>query len=138
MSLFANSNESLVRSIDRRVKLVRSLTTGENFEIDRRLSQRIPQDTSSSSSSKKPRTITWSGSSPMRGFDLQESVALKSQQLQTRSHLIIKLKPAYGDANPRKVEHSPDPLSLPFLSFIVCCRSTGQKNICMSLGMNLN
>jgi hypothetical protein len=135
MSLFANSNESLVRSIDRRVKLVRSLTTGENFEVDRRLSQRIPQDTSSSSS-KKPRTITWSGSSPMRGFDLQESVALKPQQLQTRSHLIIKLKPVYEDANPRKVEHSLYPL--PFLSFIVCCRSTGQKNICMSLGMNLN
>lgn len=98
MSLFANSNESLIRSIDRRVKLVRSLTTGENFEIDRRLSQHIPHV-----DAKKPRTITWSGSSPLRGFDLQVSVASKPQQLQTRSHLIIKLKPVDGDANPRKV-----------------------------------
>lgn len=88
--------------MNRRSKLVRSLTTGENFDIDRRLSsQDIPQSTS-----KKNRTITWSESSPMQGFDLQETVANKPQHIQSRSHLIIKLKPVYDDAHLRKVRLS--------------------------------
>jgi hypothetical protein len=99
MSLFASSNESLIKSLNRRAKLVRSLTSGENLD------HRSPPESQSELPTipRKPRTITWSGSSPMRGFDLQHNAANKPQQLHTRAHLILKLKPVVDDTLLKKV-----------------------------------
>lgn len=91
MSLFANKSDSLTKSLERRAKLVKSLTSGEIIEND---FQNQSKNTQENSTSKRPRTITWSGSSPMKGFDLQQSASTQSHQIQARSHLIIKLKPA--------------------------------------------
>lgn len=106
MSLFANSNDALIRSMNRRSKLVRSLTTDENFENNKRSTpaQAQTQTQTQDDSSKRNKIITWSGSSPMKGFDLGGIVSNKPHHLQTRSHLIIKLKPVTNNTtNLRKV-----------------------------------